>query len=92
MIHAPRRSISQAWTQFGVKSFSYHFNVRPNGLTDEEGVTHFQEVAFVFDNVHNYGYGEPISAKPFEGLGPKYYEIAELMDRMWVSFVRRRAL
>lgn len=51
------------------------------------GVTHFQEVAFVFDNIHNYGYGEPISALPFENRGPAYIALAKLMDQMWISFI-----
>jgi cholinesterase len=87
VMHSVRRQFNQQWTKHGAKSYAYRFNARPNGLPDSVGVTHFQEVAFVFDNTMNLGYGPPISAKPFENRGKAYTDLANLMSRMWVSFV-----
>jgi len=53
------------------------------------GSNHFQEFAFVADNVQGLGYGDPNPAypPPFSGKPASYTELANLMSRMWVSFV-----
>jgi triacylglycerol lipase len=56
------------------------------GIPAEVGSTHFQEVAFVFDNVHGYGYVLD-AINPFTDEPPPYTRLAKIMSRMWVSFV-----
>ena len=45
---APRRFATEMWAKHGVPAYSYRFNVIVNGQNYHYGVTHFQEVAFVF--------------------------------------------
>ena len=47
-------------------------------------VQHFQEVAFVMDNVNGYGY-EPVGL-PFMYKPQSYVDLASLMSRSWASF------
>jgi carboxylesterase type B len=85
---APRRKTCQTWAENGIPAYCYRFNTVPNGLTAELGATHFQEVAFVFDNTLGVGYGYPdVSDKPFEGMPQSYYELADTMSGAWASFV-----
>lgn len=49
-MNANRRGACEAWAKHGVDAYSYRFNTIPNGIPPSVGVTHFQEVAFVFDN------------------------------------------
>ncbi|KAG5743865.1 hypothetical protein H9Q69_013604 [Fusarium xylarioides] len=58
-------------------------NVYVNGLPAILGATHFQEVAFVFNNVKGVGY----KPNPFEGKPETFVELADLMSKMWVSFM-----
>ena len=48
-------------------------------------MTHFPEVAFVFDNTEGYGYG--VSPDPFANEPPSYFALAKLMSRSWASFI-----
>ena len=45
--------------------------------------THFQEVAFVFNNIRGLGY----AINPFGGEPASYPALSQLMSRAWVSFV-----
>ena len=45
--------------------------------------THFQEVAFVFNNLQGLGY----AINPFGGEPASYPALSQLMSRAWVSFV-----
>lgn len=45
---APRRFATEMFAKHGVPAYSYRFNVIVNGQNYQYGVTHFQEVAFVF--------------------------------------------
>ena len=58
---AERRGTVETWTANGVPAYSYRFNTQPAGVT---GVQHFQEVAFVFDNINGYGYDAAHSSTP----------------------------
>lgn len=85
---APRRKTCQTWAANGLDVFCYRFNTIPHGLPAEVGATHFQEVAFVFNNQLGVGYGYPnVSVNPFEGEPQSYFDLAETMSGAWVSFV-----
>lgn len=85
---APRRKTCQVWSAAGVPTFCYRFNTIPHGLPDFIGVTHFQEVAFVFDNKLGIGYGIPgVSVNPFEGEPQSYFDLADQMSGAWAAFV-----
>ena len=85
MFIAFRRFQCQTWAAGGTPAYCYRFNTRPNGLTLETGVTHFQEVAFVFDNTEGYGYD--VSPDPFANEPSSYFALAKLMSRSWASFI-----
>jgi triacylglycerol lipase len=72
--HATRRLTAEIWVQNGVPNWTYLFNVRPVGLSDAVGVTHFVEVAYVFSNI---GATAP----------QKHTQVANLMSRYWASFI-----
>lgn len=81
-----RRASCEAWSTFGIHAYCYRFNVLVAGVPAEVGSTHFQEVAFVFDNTNGYGYVLD-AINPFTGEPPTYTKLAKIMSRMWVSFV-----
>lgn len=83
IVIGPRRASNHAWANFNVTSFSYVFNVVVNGVTNFTGATHFQEVAFVFDNIDGLGY----AINPFEGEPDSYIKLAKQISRSWVGFV-----
>jgi triacylglycerol lipase len=86
-MHANRRGATQAWSNYSVPSFSYRFNALANGYSYTQGVTHFEEVAFVMNTVNGDGYAAVRLPNPFGGEPLSYREISRLMSRMWVSFV-----
>ncbi|KZT75141.1 alpha/beta-hydrolase [Daedalea quercina L-15889] len=81
----PRRFQCQTWTAGGTPAYCFRFNTRPNGVPIELGVTHFQEVAFVFDNTNGYGYD--VAPDPFAGEPESYFALAKLMSNSWASFI-----
>jgi carboxylesterase type B len=85
--HASRRLITQTWARYNVTSYSYHFNVFPAGLDATTGVTHFQEIAFVFHNIRGNGYENAVASNPFANEPESYFRMATLMSRMWASFI-----
>ncbi|EXJ95768.1 triacylglycerol lipase [Capronia coronata CBS 617.96] len=87
MQQAPRRFTSQSWASNNVSSWSYHFNVLVNGVPVELGATHFQEVAFVYNNVQGLGYDTAVGVNPFANEPESYNRLANIMSRMWVSFI-----
>lgn len=82
---APRRFTSELWAAHNLTTYSYRFNVLPNGIPAYVGVTHFQEVGFAFGNTEGLGY----AIDPFgnDSLGLARKKVAKLMSRMWVSFI-----
>ena len=56
VMSANRRAVVTGWAAHGVPAYSYRFNTLPAGLPYYVGVVHFQEVAWVFDNVNGLGY------------------------------------
>lgn len=80
---AGRRFINQQYAHYNVTSYAYRFDTIPYPSSAEIGVAHFQEVAFVFDNTEGLGYAE----NPFQGKPQEYFDLAELMSKMWASFI-----
>ncbi|KAK8102419.1 hypothetical protein PG984_015565 [Apiospora sp. TS-2023a] len=81
--HSGRRMLAQTYAAAGQAVYSYLWNLHVNGIPTEVGATHFQEVAFVFNNVEGKGY----SASPFENRPESFKQLADMMSRMWVAFV-----
>ena len=88
-MHAQRRQTSQAWAAHHVDAFTYHFDVLVHGVPDYTGSTHFQEVAFVFDNIHGLGYENAVAVNPFADEPESFFRLAQKMSRMWASFVTK---
>ncbi|KAG8158023.1 hypothetical protein KVR01_012295 [Diaporthe batatas] len=84
---APRRAWAESWAAAGLTAYSYGFDVLVNGMSPAVGATHFQEVAFVFDNTAGLGYQNAVAVNPFEGRPETYPRLADLMSRMWVAFI-----
>lgn len=78
-----RRLTCQTWAAFGLSAHCYRFNTIPNGLTIEYGATHFQEVAFVFNNKKGRGY----ATNPFANKTSAYEDLSDLMSTAWIGFV-----
>ncbi|UKZ94625.1 uncharacterized protein TrAFT101_009481 [Trichoderma asperellum] len=83
---AHRRLTCQTWASNNVDAYCYRFNTIPNGVTSFTGATHFQEVAFVFNNKAGLGY-PPVSVDPFSGEPQSYLDLSDKMSTAWVSFV-----
>jgi acetylcholinesterase len=82
--HAGRRALAETWAAAGLPVYTYMWNVHVNGLPNPiYGATHFQEVAFVFNNVAGRGY----SPSPFAGKPQTFVELADLMSKQWVAFM-----
>jgi len=80
----PRRHTVQTFSAQNISAFSHSFNIQPAGLPDAIGITHYEEVAWVFDNIDGAGY----VTNPFNTTNKAaYVNIAALMSRMWVSFI-----
>ncbi|KAI3529833.1 carboxylesterase [Colletotrichum abscissum] len=89
--HGPRRFFARNWAgpRGNQSVYSYNFNVLVNGMTPAEGVNHFQEVAFVFNNTGGLGYETAVAVNPFEGKPETFKALAEIMSRMWVGFITK---
>jgi carboxylesterase type B len=86
-MHTGRRISAQSWAKYGVPAYTYHFNVLVHGVTAYVGSTHFQEVAFVFDNVNGVGYNNSVSVDPFAQEPATFPKLASIMSGAWASFV-----
>ncbi|EIN05226.1 alpha/beta-hydrolase [Punctularia strigosozonata HHB-11173 SS5] len=77
-MHAGRRLLAQSIaTAHDV--FTYHFAQPPDNATIEDGVSHFQEVAYVFSNP--LPTQNPLSKRAGDA------QLANLMTSFWVSFI-----
>jgi carboxylesterase type B len=87
MFIAGRRYTCEIWAQLGLPCYSYRFNTIPAD-TDPLylGATHFEDVAFVFNNV--LGQGMPSNAFDVQPATREesYKQLGDLMSRMWMSF------
>ncbi|KEF50996.1 uncharacterized protein A1O9_12950 [Exophiala aquamarina CBS 119918] len=79
----PRRLQCQSWSRHNVSAYCYRFNAVPSGYPPEIGSAHFDEVAFVFNNLDGLGY----AINPFQDQPQSYTDLSDLMTRMWVSFI-----
>lgn len=86
-IIANRRATCQTWSADGLEAYCYRFNISPAGSPFYLGVQHFDEVAWVFDNVNGYGYPEVGEPNPFQGKPRSYMDAAFLISASWASFV-----
>ncbi|KAL4877003.1 Alpha/Beta hydrolase protein [Aspergillus karnatakaensis] len=87
-MHAPRRAQCAAWADFNTPAYCYRFNTRGNDVDYLDGVAHFTEVSFVFNNVQGLGYHY---GKPFGGLSRedlrKHVGLSEKVASMWAGFI-----
>ncbi|KAI4928154.1 uncharacterized protein J4E92_005637 [Alternaria infectoria] len=83
---ANRRLTCETWAAANVSAYCYRFNAIPAGLPAAVGVTHFQEVSFVFLNLQGVGY-LPAAAPPFENKTESYRDLSRFMNSNWVSFI-----
>ncbi|KAH6849893.1 Alpha/Beta hydrolase protein [Chaetomium sp. MPI-CAGE-AT-0009] len=81
-MQSSRRRANIAFAAQGLPSWSYRFDVVMPGLPGHVGATHFQEVAFVFDNTRGDGY----ASNPFNG-SQALISLAKTMSTAWVNFV-----
>ncbi|KAL1303779.1 hypothetical protein AAFC00_007116 [Neodothiora populina] len=84
---AGRRFACEQWTDYGVPCYSYRFDTYPLVVDPLLlGVAHFEEVAFVFNNI--IGTGRLTSA--FEtnetSIRQRYEDLSQVMSQMWLSF------
>ncbi|KAH6976885.1 Alpha/Beta hydrolase protein [Ilyonectria destructans] len=84
---AGRRFASQKWADYRTPSYSYFSDTPPANLDLETlGVAHFQEIPFTFANTEAVGWDtDPFPSEPEKRQ--KYLKLAEIMSRMWISFV-----
>ncbi|KIV99395.1 uncharacterized protein PV09_08938 [Verruconis gallopava] len=83
---ANRRLTCATWATAGVPAYCYRFNALTANVVPEIGVTHFQEIGFVFLNLNGVGY-PPVAVNPFQGKPESYANLARFMDSSWVSFI-----
>ncbi|EWC48090.1 hypothetical protein DRE_02669 [Drechslerella stenobrocha 248] len=86
---ANQRLVAQELARQGVPVWSYRFRTRTNGAPVWRRAGHFQEVAFVFNNVNGEGYdGVFDDGNPMGGPhAADYKKLADFMSRNWVGFV-----
>ena len=82
-MHYFRRLSNIAWHDAGLKSWSYRFDVTVNGIPDHIAATHFQEVAFVFNNLNGDGY----ATNPFATKPDSYRRLSVTMSSAWINFI-----
>ena len=87
VMHAPRRFTSQIWAANNLSAYAYYFDVLVHGLPPTVGSTHFQEVAFVFDNTGGRGYMNAVAQNPFQDEPQSYFDLARIMSSLWISFI-----
>lgn len=87
MFTAGRRYTCEIWAENGLPCYSYRFNTIPAD-TDviTLGATHFEEVAFVFNNVIGTGMDSSAFAVTPSFREQQYRYLGQLMSRMWISF------
>lgn len=83
-MHANRRRQCEAWAETSTPAYCYRFNVRSAAVPVIFGATHFEEVAFVFNNIAGQGYH---GVKPFDGMPQTYVDLSNMMTSMWASFI-----
>jgi carboxylesterase type B len=82
---APRRQTAVTWAYNNLTAYAYRFNADQAGFAQEEAVSHFKEIGFVFRNIAGVGWRPDI--RPFEGKPQRYIDLAYFMSSTWASFV-----
>lgn len=80
---AGRRFTSHAWVNQSVPVYTYRFNTLSNGYSSVQGITHYTEVAYVFDDVNGYG----DNPNQFTNEPVSHQNVAHLMSKAWISFI-----
>ncbi|KAF2497874.1 alpha/beta-hydrolase [Lophium mytilinum] len=89
IIIAPRRLTCQTWEKYSVSSYCYSFEVVPNGRSKSDGATHFDEVAFVFNNQNGTGY----QTNPLGGENAEtFVAVSNNMTDTWIHFITKNSL
>ena len=83
-MHANRRRQCEVWSETSTPAYCYRFNVRSGDADYLQGSMHFEEVAFVFNNIAGQGYHY---GKPFEGVPESYEKLSGMMASMWAAFI-----
>ncbi|KAL2810033.1 Alpha/Beta hydrolase protein [Aspergillus granulosus] len=83
-MHANRRRQCEVWAEADLPVYCYRFNMRSGNIDYLSGAAHFEEVAFVFNNIVGLGYHYGL---PFEGMPESYTRLSTLMASMWASFI-----
>jgi carboxylesterase type B len=83
MMQYSRRRASLAFEKQGIPSWSYRFDVVLPSIPAFIGATHFQEVAFVFDNTRGEGYEK----NPFANNTEALVALAKTMSTGWINFI-----
>lgn len=83
-MHANRRKQCEIWARASVPAYCYRFNVHSADIPLVFGASHFEEVAFVFNNIDGLGYHY---GKPFNNTPKSYTDLSNLMTSMWASFI-----
>ncbi|KAL5344006.1 Alpha/Beta hydrolase protein [Aspergillus crustosus] len=88
LMHAPRRRQCEAWAESGIPAYCYRFNTRGNDVEYIGGVSHFTEVAFVFNNIAalGYHYGAPFGNLTTEEFG-RYSGLSRRVAGSWAGFI-----
>ncbi|KAI5923679.1 Alpha/Beta hydrolase protein [Camillea tinctor] len=74
-----------AWYNHGVPSYAFQFDSLLPNSPAYLGTGHFQEIAYVFYNIEGEGYES--DQVPFKDATEGMLKLADLMSRMWISFV-----
>ena len=84
IMHANRRRQCEAWAEASTPAYCYRFNTRSGEKARIYGVTHMEEIAFVFNNIDGLGYHY---GKPFDGAPQSSIDLSYAMASMWASFI-----
>lgn len=80
---ANRRASHAAWANHSVPSYAYRFDTLSSNWPALFGVTHYTEVAFVFDNLMGLG----SATSPFANEPDSHKQLAGMMSKAWISFI-----
>lgn len=86
---AARRRMCELWASSGLQAFCYRFNADNSATEPSAGVTHFEEIPFVFINLDGLGY-ETHGGNPFRDKNQAHIDLAFTTASMWISFVTKQ--
>lgn len=81
--HGPRRAFVKEFASRKVPVYSYRWDITPRRKGDPIGVTHFDEIQYLFQDIER-------SKKLIAGNGhntEEHIKAADLIGRMWISFI-----